>query len=90
MSEMAKLISEYGILIVIAGTFLLLVIKGFQWGIKQVECLKQSHDRAVQSFIEVANDFNQTVLNHMVHAEEAHQAMMKTLEELCRYVQRQR
>ncbi len=83
MNETVKAISEYGILIVIAGTFLFLVYRGFSAWLAQINCLKESHERAVQGFIETANEFNQTVLNHMIHEEEAHREMVMVLKQLC-------
>jgi len=89
MSETVKLITENGILVVVAGVFLLLAYRGFGAWLAQIKCLKDSHEKAVVGFLQCANAFNATVTNHMVHEEVVHQEMMKALEQLCLYMDKE-
>lgn len=84
----AKEIMEYGISAAIAVVFLGGVAYAFRWWLKQIECMKESHNLATQGFIETANKFNTTVANHMDHSEEAHRDQIETLKELSRAVQK--
>ncbi len=87
MNDTIKLISEYGILIVIAGVFLYIVLRGMKWGMAQVECMKQSHDKATQGFIDTANQFSKVMANHINTSTKATEELTRAVEKLCQRVE---
>jgi hypothetical protein len=87
MNDTVRAIIEYGALAVFAGTFLFLIVWAFRWWLKSIECLKDSHAKATQGFIETANSFNQTVSNHVEHETQALQDLTRCVDRLCTLVE---
>jgi len=79
MNETWILVTQFGGFGVIAILYVLLV----RWVMKNYDCMKDQHFKAVMGFIETANDFNQVVQNHMIHETEAFQELTKVIEKLC-------
>lgn len=92
MSDTVKAISEYGVLVIIAGAFLFMVSRLFNAYLKHVECLEKAHSEAVTAFTVVTADMNSTISNHLDHETKAFQEMSEqnaqSFKELIRAVDR--
>jgi hypothetical protein len=100
MTDTAKVIAEYGILVVIAGAFLFMFYKIFASWLKQIECLKESHEKSVEGFLQTSNQFQQTAAefqrtmdnfavvlgNEQSHLTQAIERQTEMLESVCKAV----
>jgi len=84
MADTAKLIGEYGILVVIAAIFLYTYIVDR----KDRRDERKSLNAATLGFIDTANAFNVTVANHMTHAETSYKEQGEALRDLTRAIER--
>jgi hypothetical protein len=94
MDNTLKIITEYGVLIVIAATFIAGVAYAFRWWLKSIECMKEDHTKAVEGFIETSNefakltaDFTTVVGNHLDHQNECMDRLNDTMTKICTMVE---
>ena len=74
-----QVILQYGGFGVIAIMFVFV----FRWLLHTIDTATTETTKTTTAFIETANAFNQTVLNHMVHEQEAFDKLTEAIERLC-------
>ena len=75
----AQIILQFGGFGVIAIMFALVL----RWLLVSIDRSTEQTTKTTTAFIETANAFNQTVLNHMVHEQEAFDKLTEAIERLC-------
>lgn len=83
MNDTAKLISEYGILLVLSAAFIIISWRRFVWSMKKYDDLCEVHDTCIKEFSAIAASFNLTVSNHMEHETAALQELVRAVDRLC-------
>ena len=74
-----QIILQFGGFGVIAVMFALVL----RWLLVSIDRSTEQTAKTTTAFIETANAFNQTVLNHMVHEQEAFGKLTEAIERLC-------
>ena len=74
-----QIILQFGGFGVIAIMFALVL----RWLLVSIDRSTEQTTKTTTAFIETANDFNQTVLNHLVHEQESIDKLTAAIERLC-------
>jgi len=74
-----QIILQFGGFGVIAIMFALVL----RWLLVSIDRSTEQTTKTTTAFIETANAFNQTVLNHLVHEQEAFDKLTEAIERLC-------
>ena len=74
-----QVILQYGGFGVIAIMFVFV----FRWLLHTIDTATKETIKTTTAFIETANAFNQTVLNHLVHEQESFDKLTAAIERLC-------
>ena len=74
-----QIILQFGGFGVIAVMFALVL----RWLLVSIDRSTEQTAKTTTAFIETANAFNQTVLNHLVHEQEAFDKLTEAIERLC-------
>ena len=74
-----QIILQFGGFGVIAIMFALVL----RWLLVSIDRSTEQTAKTTTAFIETANAFNQTVLNHLVHEQEAFDKLTEAIERLC-------
>jgi len=75
-----QIILQFGGFGVIAILFAIVL----RWLLATIDRATEQSNKTTTAFIETANAFNQTVLNHLVHEQESFDKLTEAIERLCR------